>query len=318
MCGSIRHHKCPKCSMLLPKPIEHLKSHICQNTSLDWTILTGQTESHEFTSSNSKALAPNLEASKRKYKCEKCSKGYQHQASFVKHQKICIEKSNILKTNLKDLSLIDKNSFNDSYVCNNCTSVFKYPNEFKKHQISCLQLKEEIVNENRLDFKDLKQDPLEIQPEFKSSENSFEYNSLKEFNESKKKPIESREAEMFSENSYESFDKPAFDEKTNENSEKNCMKEPAKKTIVVSMNDLYQGASMNGNPLKTQLHECSKCEFKTKIKSELKTHKMSIHAPIYTKWSGPDRKFNCTSCDFRYSLYIRTVTSKLAFCFKPA
>ena len=270
MCGPFRHHKCPKCSMLLPKPIENLNSHICQNTSLDWTILTGQKKQ------DSKKLAPNLESSKRKYKCEICSKGYQNRAGLVKHQKI------------------------------------------KKHKISCLQLKEEIVNENRLDFKDLKQDPLEIQPEFKSSENSFEYNSLKEFNESKKKPIESREAEMFSENSYESFDKPAFDEKTNENSEKNCMKEPAKKPIVVSMNDLYQGASMNGNPLKTQLHECSKCEFKTKIKSELKTHKMSIHAPIYTKWSGPDRKFNCTSSDFRYSLYIRTVTSKLAFCFKPA
>ena len=321
MCGPIRHHKCPKCSMLLPKPIEHLKSHICQNTSLDWTILTGQTESHEFVSSNSKTLAPNLESSKRKYKCEKCSKGYQHRASFVKHQKICIEKT-ILKTALQKLSLIDKNSFKDSYVCNNCTSVFEYPNVFKEHQISCLQSKEEIVNKNRLDFEDLKQDPLEIQPEFKTNENSFfvndnstnffESNSLKEFDKSKNKPIESRDTEMFSEKSYESFDKPTFDEITNERSGKNCLKEPAKKPIVVSMNDLNQGASMNSNPLKTQLHECSKCEFKTKIKSELKTHKMSIHAPSYKRYHpDPDRKFNCTSCDFRYStyIYIRTVSS---------
>ena len=70
------------------------------------------------------------------------------------------------------------------------------------------------------------------------------------------------------------------------------------------MNDLNQGASMNSNPLKTQLHECSKCEFKTKIKLELKTHELTIHAPSYKRWSGPDRKFNCTSCDFRYSTYI--------------
>jgi hypothetical protein len=263
-------------------------------------------------------LALNLETSKKQYECEKCSKACQYRAGLVKHQKICAEES-ILKTALKKLRLIDKNSFKDSYVCHNCTSVFKYPNVFKKHKISCLQLKEEIVNENRLDFEGLKQDPLEIQPEFKTSENSFfvndnstnsfESNSLKEFNKSKKKPIESREAEMFSEKSYESFDKPIFLEKTNESSGKRYIKEPVKKPIVVSMNDLNQGASMNSNPLKTHLHECSKCEFKTKIKSELKNHNMTIHAPSYKKWCGPDRKFNCTSCDFRYSIYIRTVSS---------
>ena len=233
---------------------------------MDGTILAGQTESHEFTSLDSKPLALNLDSSKK-------------------------------------------------------------------------QLKEEIVNENRLDFKgsktvdNLSQDPLEIQPEFKTSANSFfvngdstnffESNSLKEFDKSKNKPLESRDTTTFSEKSYESFDKPTFDEITNERSGKNSKKEPAKKPIVVSMNDLNQDASMNSrssygssqlgsdsslmnsNPLKTQLHECSKCEFKTKIKSELKTHKMSIHAPSYKRYHpDPDRKFNCTSCDFRYSTYI--------------
>ena len=241
MCGPIRHHKCPKCSMLLHKSIKHINNHICQ----------------------------------KQYECEKCSKVYQYRTGLVKHQEICTEKS-MLKTALKNL-------------------------RFKK---------EEIMNENRLDFEGLKQDPLEIQSEFKTSENSFfvngdstnsfEFNSLKEFNKSKNKPIEIKEEEMLSEKSYESFNKPIFDEK-NDSSEKNSIKEPVKKPIVVSMNDLNQDvSSMNSNPLKTQLHECSKCEFKTKIKSELKTHKMTIHAPSYKRYHpDPDRKFNCTSCDFR-------------------
>ena len=29
MCGPERQHKCPKCDMFLPKPIENLSSHIC-------------------------------------------------------------------------------------------------------------------------------------------------------------------------------------------------------------------------------------------------------------------------------------------------
>ena len=71
-----------------------------------------------------------------------------------------------------------------------------------------------------------------------------------------------------------------------------------KKSIIVSMDDLAMD-NLVANPIKIQLHECSKCDFKSKKKSLLKIHFRSIHDPYKAMQHDPELKFSCNECDFR-------------------